>query len=118
LGPALSVNRNRTGCLVSGPRRGIDRNRLAGRKSGRHYAFPVDFTRHDGVLLVGTPFGWGRNPRTGGAVDLRLNGTRRRISVAVVTDEDGVVENYAVMARDNPQFAKFNKISVDQAGGS
>jgi len=26
--------------------------------------------------------------------------------------------NYAVMARDNPQFAKFNKISVDQAGGS
>ncbi len=68
--------------------------------------------------MVGHAVRVGRNPRTGGAVDLRLNGKRRRISVAVVTDEDGVVENYAVMARDNPQFAKFNKISVDQAGGS
>ena len=51
-------------------------------------------------------------------MDLRLNGKRRRISVAVVTDEDGVVENHAVMARDNPWFAKFKKINVDQAGGS
>ena len=38
------------------------------------------------------------------------------MDVAVVTDEDGVVENYAVMAADNAQFAKFNKIRVDQAG--
>jgi len=89
---------------------------VVGRKSGRHYAVPVAFTRHDGVLLVGTPFGWGRNLRTGEAVDIRLKGKRRRMDVVVVTDEDGVVENYAVMARGNRQFAKFNKISVDQAG--
>jgi hypothetical protein len=38
------------------------------------------------------------------------------MDVVVVTDEDGVVENYAVMARGNRQFAKFNKIRVDQAG--
>jgi len=38
------------------------------------------------------------------------------MDVAVVTDEDGVVENYAVIAPDNRQFAKFNKMSVDQAG--
>jgi hypothetical protein len=48
---------------------------VVGRKSGRHYAVPVAFTRHDGVLLVGTPFGWGRNLRTGEAVDIRLKGT-------------------------------------------
>jgi deazaflavin-dependent oxidoreductase (nitroreductase family) len=89
---------------------------VVGRKSGRHYAVPVAFTRHDGALLVGTPFGWGRNLRTGEAVDIRLKGKRRRMDVAIVTEEDGVVENYAVMARDNRQFAKFNKISVDQAG--
>jgi hypothetical protein len=62
-----------------------------------------------------TPFGWGRNLRTGEAVDIRLKGKRRRADVAVVTDEGGVVEDYAVMARDNRQSAKFNKISVDQA---
>ena len=89
---------------------------VVGRMSGRHYAVPVAYTRHDGALLVGTPFGWGRNLRTGEAVDIRLKGKRRRMDVAVMTDEDGVVENYAVMARDNRQFAKFNKISLDQAG--
>ena len=45
-----------------------------------------------------------------------MKGKRRRADVAVVTDEVGVVEEYAVMARDNRQFAKFNKISVDRAG--
>ena len=38
------------------------------------------------------------------------------MTVAAVTDEDGVVENYAVMARDNLQFAKFNKIGAGQTG--
>jgi deazaflavin-dependent oxidoreductase (nitroreductase family) len=89
---------------------------VVGRKSGRHYAVPVAYTRHDGVLLVGTPFGWGRNLRTGEAVDIRLKGERRRADVAVMTDEIGVVENYAVMARNNRQFAKFNKIRLGQAG--
>jgi deazaflavin-dependent oxidoreductase (nitroreductase family) len=86
---------------------------VVGRKSGVHYAIPVAYTRHGGALLVGTPFGWGRNLRTGEAVDIRLKGKRRRADVVVVTDEAGVVENYAVMASDNRQFAKFNKISVD-----
>ena len=89
---------------------------VVGRKSGRRYAVPVAYTRHDGDLLVGTPFTWGRNLRTGEAVDIRLKGKRRRADVAVVTGEVGVVEEYAVMARDNRQFAKFNKISVDRAG--
>jgi deazaflavin-dependent oxidoreductase (nitroreductase family) len=89
---------------------------VVGRKSGRHYAVPVAYTRHDGALLVGTPFGWGRNLRTGEPVDIRLKGKRRRAGVTVMSDEAGVVENYAEMARDNPHFAKFNKISFDEAG--
>ncbi len=31
-------------------------------------------------------------------------------------DEAGVTEHYAVMARDNRNFAKFNKIGLDQSG--
>ncbi len=32
---------------------------VVGRKSGRRYAVPVAYTRHEADLLIGTPFGWG-----------------------------------------------------------
>ena len=43
-------------------------------------------------------------------------GKRRPADVQVLTDEAGVVEHYAVMARDNHNFANFNKVGFDQAG--
>jgi deazaflavin-dependent oxidoreductase (nitroreductase family) len=89
---------------------------VVGRKSGRRYAVPVAYTRHEGDLLIGTPFGWGRNLRTGEAVTIRLKGHRRPAGVRVITDEQGVVDAYGVMARDNPNFAKFNKIGFDPGG--
>ena len=81
-----------------------------GRKSGRRYSVPVAYTRHEGTLLIGTPFAWARNLRTGEPVQIRLGGKLRTADVEVRRDEDGVVADYAVMSRDNPQFAKFNKV--------
>jgi deazaflavin-dependent oxidoreductase (nitroreductase family) len=89
---------------------------LVGRKSGRHYAVPVAYTRRNGTLLVGTQFAWARNLRTGEPVHIRLAGKRRSADVQVVADETGVVEHFAVMARDNHQFAKLNKIGLDRRG--
>jgi deazaflavin-dependent oxidoreductase (nitroreductase family) len=89
---------------------------VVGRKSGRHYSVPVAYTRHDGALVIGTPFAWARNLRTGEPVDVRLLGKRQSADVQVITDEAGVVEQYGVMVRDNPNFAKFNKIGFDQDG--
>jgi deazaflavin-dependent oxidoreductase (nitroreductase family) len=89
---------------------------VVGRKSGRHYTLPVAYTRTEDALLFGTPFGWGRNLRTGEPVDIRLKGKRRRADVEVIADESGVVEAYATMCRDNANFAKFNKIGLDPAG--
>ncbi len=89
---------------------------VVGRKSGRRYAVPVAYTRYEGDLLIGTPFGWGRNLRTGEAVAIRLKGRRRLADVRVLTDEPDVVDAYAVMARDNHNFAKFNNISFDSGG--
>jgi hypothetical protein len=89
---------------------------VVGRKSGRRYAVPVAYTRYHGTLLIGTPFGWGRNLRTGQPVDTRIKGKRLPADVQVTTDSAGVVELYAVMARDNHQFAKFNNIGIDEAG--
>ncbi len=89
---------------------------VVGRTSGRHYAVPVAYTRHDGSLLIGTPFGWGRNLRTGEPIDIRLKGTRRPADVQVFTDEPGVVVHYTLMALDNRTFATFNKIGFDEDG--
>jgi deazaflavin-dependent oxidoreductase (nitroreductase family) len=89
---------------------------LVGRKSGRHYAVPVAYTRRDGSLLVGTQFVWVRNLRTDEPVYIRLAGKRRPADVRVVADETGVVENFALMARDNHAFARFNKIGLDERG--
>jgi deazaflavin-dependent oxidoreductase (nitroreductase family) len=89
---------------------------VVGRKSGRHYSVPLAYTRHDGIILIGTPFAWGRNLRTGEPVEIRFKGRRRRADVQAFTDEADVVGLYTVMARDNHQFAGFNKIGLDQSG--
>ncbi|GIM93069.1 nitroreductase/quinone reductase family protein [Paractinoplanes toevensis] len=89
---------------------------VVGRKSGKRYVVPVAYTRHEGTLLIGTPFGWGRNLRTGVPVEVRFKGRRWVADVVVHSDEDAVVEDYAVMARDNRNFANFNKIGFDEGG--
>jgi deazaflavin-dependent oxidoreductase (nitroreductase family) len=89
---------------------------VVGRKSGRRYTVPVAYTRHEGDLLVGTPFGWGRNLRTGEPVAIRFKGRKRLADVQVLTDENDVAGAYAVMARDNHAFAKFNNIGFDADG--
>jgi deazaflavin-dependent oxidoreductase (nitroreductase family) len=89
---------------------------VVGRKSGKRYTVPVAYTSHEGTLLIGTPFGWGRNLRTGVPVEVRFKGRRRLADVLVRADEDAVVEDYAVMARDNRNFASFNRIGFDQNG--
>jgi deazaflavin-dependent oxidoreductase (nitroreductase family) len=100
--------------------RGIGRKLVTiyavGRKSGKRYAVPVAYTRHDGVLLVGTPFRWARNLRTGEPVQVRYLGRRRTADVRVHTDEEAVTADYAVIARDNHNFARFNRIGFDAQG--
>ena len=100
--------------------RGIGRRLITiyviGRKSGKRYAVPTAYTRRGDTLLIGTPFGWVRNLRTGEPVTIRLQGKRRLAEVTLIADEAGVVERYAVIAGDNHQFAKFNKIEIDPAG--
>jgi hypothetical protein len=89
---------------------------LVGRVTGRRYSVPVAYTRHGGALLIGTPFTWGHNLRSGEPVDIRLKGTRRPADVEAFTEEADVVTYYAIMARDNHSFAGFNKIGFDGAG--
>ncbi len=89
---------------------------VVGRKSGRRYQIPVAYVRHEGEILIGTPFGWGRNLRTGEPVDILLKGRRVVADVQVLRDEQDVTAAYGVMCRENKNFAKFNKVGFDAAG--
>jgi deazaflavin-dependent oxidoreductase (nitroreductase family) len=89
---------------------------VTGRKSGRRYTIPVAYTRDGDDLLIGTPFGWGKNLRTGEPVSVRLKGRLRQADVRAYTTEAEVVSAYTVMTRANRQFAKFNHVSVDADG--
>ncbi len=101
-------------CRVAGRR--LITVEVVGRKSGRRFEVPVAYTRAGEVLLIGTPFAWGRNLRTGEPVTILLKGRRRTADVEVLTDESDVVTAYAEMARDNHQFAQFNRIGLDEHG--
>jgi len=100
--------------------RGIGRSLITvyavGRKSGKRYAVPVAYTPHEGSLLIGTPFRWARNLRTGEPVRVRYLGRLRTADVLVHTDEEAVVADYAVIARANHNFARFNRIGFDPEG--
>ena len=89
---------------------------VVGRKSGRRYSIPVAYERGGDRLLVGSPFPWVRNLRTGESVDIRLQGRRRQADVEVLSEEADVVPLYAEMCRKNRIFANFNKISIDDSG--
>jgi TetR/AcrR family transcriptional regulator, regulator of autoinduction and epiphytic fitness len=89
---------------------------VVGRKSGRQYTVPVAYTRQGGDLLIGTPFGWGRNLRSGEPVEVLLKGRRRLADVEAFTDEPGVTRMYAIMCKDNKAFANFNKVRVGGDG--
>jgi len=89
---------------------------VTGRKTGKKYSVPVAYTANEGALLVGTPFAWARNMRTGEPVEVVLQGKRRQADVQVISDEDGVVAAYEVICRDNRQFAKFNNVGLGPDG--
>jgi deazaflavin-dependent oxidoreductase (nitroreductase family) len=89
---------------------------VTGRKSGRRYILPVAYTRHDGALLIGTGFGWGRNLRTGEPVEILLRGRKRLADVQVYKDEAEVTKAYTVICKDNHNFAQLNKIGIGPDG--
>jgi deazaflavin-dependent oxidoreductase (nitroreductase family) len=89
---------------------------VVGRKTGKRYTVPMAYTPHEGSLLLGSAFAWGKNLRTGEPLEVRFKGKRRLADVRVLTDEAEVTRHYAVIARRNPGFARFNKIGFDGDG--
>lgn len=87
-----------------------------GRKSGRLYTVPVAYTPFEGGLVIGTPFGWARNLRTGEPVAIRYKGKKLQADVQVLTSEEDVTRAYTALCRGGTPFSKFNKVRVDADG--
>ncbi|MFD6451649.1 nitroreductase/quinone reductase family protein [Nocardia sp. NPDC055165] len=84
---------------------------VVGRRSGAVYDVPVAYTVHGGDLLIGTALRpWVKNLQGGAQVRLSRGGAPETFTATVYTDEQHVLELFAVIARDNEQNAKFNGI--------
>jgi hypothetical protein len=89
---------------------------VVGRKTGTRYSVPTAYHLHDGSILVGTQFPWGRNLRTGEPIKVRYRGSARTADVQVIEDEEGVIDYYRIMCRENHPFAQFHNIRIDADG--
>lgn len=87
---------------------------VVGRKSGKVYTIPMAYLEHEGALLLGSGFAWGKNLRTGDTINIRYKGRRRLADVRVLSDKVSVMEHYAIIARRNPGFARLNHIGLDR----
>ncbi|MFD3702338.1 nitroreductase/quinone reductase family protein [Nocardia sp. NPDC058658] len=90
---------------------------VVGRKSGAVYDVPVAYTKHNGTLLIGTALRpWVKNLQGGTEVTLSRGAAPETFTATVHTDEQRVIELFAVIARDNKQNAKFNGIGYQADG--
>ncbi|MFI5498298.1 hypothetical protein ACIA5E_04470 [Nocardia asteroides] len=90
---------------------------VTGRSSGKVYDIPIAYTVHGGSLLVGTALRpWVKNLRGGAEVRLSRGRAPETFTATVHSDEQGVLDLYAVIARDNKQNAKFNGIGYTADG--
>ncbi|MFE9328605.1 nitroreductase/quinone reductase family protein [Nocardia sp. NPDC052278] len=90
---------------------------LVGRKSGKRYDIPVAYTASEGSLLIGTlKHSWLKNLRKNVPIQVSMGGPKRSALATLVSDLDGVMHLFDVIARDNPSNARFNGIGFDAAG--
>jgi deazaflavin-dependent oxidoreductase (nitroreductase family) len=89
-----------------------------GRKSGKSYQVPVNYTRQ-GDLLVTFSYRdrtWWRNLRGGAPVVLRLEGKDVSATSRVTEEDAEVVEAFTAYLSQTPQMAKYFQVKLDASG--
>ncbi|MBF6301838.1 nitroreductase family deazaflavin-dependent oxidoreductase [Nocardia amamiensis] len=90
---------------------------VVGRKSGTVYNVPLAYTKNGDTLLIGTALRpWVKNLRAGDPVRASFGGKPRTFDPVVHSSEADVLRLYDIIARDNPQNAKFNGIGFTADG--
>jgi deazaflavin-dependent oxidoreductase (nitroreductase family) len=89
-----------------------------GRKSGKSYRVPVNYTRQ-GELLITYSYRertWWRNLRGGALVVLRLEGKDIQAASRVIENDAEVANALSIYLHQMPQMAKYFQVGLDAAG--
>ena len=89
-----------------------------GRKSGKSYQVPVNYTRQGDTLVTFSyrERTWWRSLRGGAPVVLRLEGKDVQATSRVIDADVDVAEDLAAYLRQTPQMAKYFQVGLDSAG--
>jgi deazaflavin-dependent oxidoreductase (nitroreductase family) len=91
---------------------------VTGRRSGREYTVPVNYTREGDGLLISSVRDrtWWRNLRGGAAVTIVLRGKRLAATAVAVEDTQPVMQGFADLFRREPHRARLYGIPMGPDG--
>ena len=90
---------------------------FTGRKSGKIYTTPVDYSQDGDQVFIFTHANWWKNLRSGAPVTLRLRGREfQGLAEPVAEDKQAVAAGLAAHLRKVPFDAKFYGVTFDDQG--
>ena len=90
---------------------------FTGRKSGKTYTTPVDYSQHGDQVYIFTHAKWWKNLRGGAPVRLRLRGQDvQGIPELVAEDKSAVASGLEAHLRKVPSDARYYGVSFDEGG--
>jgi deazaflavin-dependent oxidoreductase (nitroreductase family) len=90
---------------------------FTGRKSGKNFTTPVDYSQDGDQVTIFTHANWWKNLRGGAPVTLRIRGRDLQgVAEAEAEDEDAVAAGLAAHLRKVPSDAKYYGVTFDENG--
>ena len=90
---------------------------FTGRKSGKIYTTPVDYSQDGDQVFIFTHANWWKNLRSGAPVTLRLRGREfQGLAEPVAEDKQAVAAGLSAHLRKVPFDAKFYGVTFDDQG--
>ena len=90
---------------------------FTGRKSGKTYTTPVDYSQDGDQVTIFTHSDWWKNLRGGAPVTLRIRGRELQgVAEPVAEDKLAVAAGLAAHLRKVPSDAKYYDVTIDTQG--
>ena len=90
---------------------------FTGRKSGKTYTTPVDYSQDGDQVTIFTHASWWKNLRSGAPVTLRLRGREfQGVAEPVAEDKQAVAAGLSAHLKKVPSDARYYGVSFDDQG--
>ena len=88
---------------------------FTGRKSGKTYTTPVDYSQDGGQVTIFTHSDWWKNLRGGAPVKLRIRGRELQgLAEPVAEDKDAIAAGLTAHLRKVPSDARYYGVTFDE----